>query len=245
MTVLELRGISVSYGRLSAVRDVSLKLKEGETLFITGANGAGKSTLVNAMAGALRPRAGSMLLGGEPLRLGLPERMAQSGIILVPEGRRIFARLTVADNLRVARDARRRPAVIEESSLLELFPVLVQTLNRPAGTLSGGEQQQLAIARALLAAPRVLIIDEPSLGLAPAVVTQVYEVLSELRKRCVMTLVIVEQAAEKASRHADLLAIMRHGQCVFLGRPDEVSDPERLHEIYFGSPEREVGGPHG
>jgi branched-chain amino acid transport system ATP-binding protein len=183
--LLSLEGVTAGYGPVVALRDADLRVDEGEVVALVGPNGAGKTTLLSAVVGLVRPRTGSVRFDGRDVTGSTPEACARSGLVLVPERRRIFASLTVAENLRLATVARSgragRAGDADRAMLLELFPVLAERLEKPAGFLSGGEAQQLAIARGVMAAPRVLLLDEPSLGLAPLVVDAVFQLLGAPR----------------------------------------------------------------
>jgi branched-chain amino acid transport system ATP-binding protein len=209
--LLVVRDLHVRYGHITAVRGVSFTVGEGELVGVVGANGAGKTTTVAAITGLVRPDAGSIEFDGVPL-VGRPsERIARDGISLVPEGRRIFASLTVEENLRIgatARDAAEVDEALERE--LERFPVLRRYARTTAGNLSGGEQQQLAIARALMAAPRLLVLDEPSLGLAPQMVELVFDTLEALRSEG-RTILLVEQNARQTVDIADRCLVFRQG----------------------------------
>ena len=211
--MLEARDLTVAYGAIPAVRGLDLSLPEGEVLAVLGANGAGKSTLTLALAGALAPRSGEIRLAGRDIAGVAPEDIARMGLSLVPEGRHIVAGLSVAENLSLGlaaassrAEGRRR---IDE--FYETFPVLADRRDGLATQLSGGEQQQLAIARALVSGPRLLILDEPSLGLAPVVVDRVYELLADL-KRSGLTILLIEQSAGRAKAIADHVLVMGGGE---------------------------------
>lgn len=212
--MLKVEGLGVRYGSVVAVRGVDFAVEKGEAIAIVGANGAGKSSILNALAGAVRSGvSGRVLLDGRPV-LGKPaEHILRSGMALVPEGRRILSSLTVADNISLAMSVRRDRAAAraDRDDLLQRFPVLARLSARHAGTLSGGEQQQLAIARAMLSRPRVLLLDEPSLGLAPVVVNEVFDALTSLREREI-SIVLVEQMAMRAIAFADRGFLLRHGR---------------------------------
>lgn len=233
--LLEIDRLSVNYGPIPAVRDVSLRLEEGETLAVIGPNGAGKSTITLAVAGALRPRSGRVIFDGKPLTGLLPESVARLGIALVPEGRHIFEGLTVEENLllgtTVGKNRADGPNAIR--SMFEMFPVLGERRNGMATRLSGGEQQQLAIARALLSEPRLLILDEPSLGLAPVVVERVYETLGQLKSNGV-SMLLIEQNPGRLERVADRVAILVNGELQLSGRAENVLKGEELDRAYLG-----------
>lgn len=235
--LLDVRRLSVSYGRITAVRDVSLEVHPGELVGVIGANGAGKSTLLMAIAGALRPAKGSIRLGGREIIGAAPERLVEAGIALVPERRRIFSRLTVEDNLRIGMSRRRDRAAarLELEELLTRFPALRDRFKLRAGNLSGGEQQQLAIARSLLTAPKLMLIDEPSLGLGPQLVDEVFRVLGELKQNGV-TVLLVEQHAERTIRTADRTYVLRTGRINATGTASELlADSAALSDLYLGT----------
>jgi branched-chain amino acid transport system ATP-binding protein len=224
----------VRYGQVTAVRGINLQVARKSVACIVGPNGAGKSSTLQAIAGDVRATRGVIELDGQRL-LGLaPEDIARRGLSLVPEGRHVFATLTVNENLilggrlRRARDPRRARA-----DVLELFPVLKERLNTPAGQLSGGEQQQLVIARALLTEPKILLIDEPSLGLSPKATETVMETLRRLRDSG-LTVLVVEQSLERALAIADTICVMRNGLIELSGTSADLSEHSGFHEAYFG-----------
>jgi branched-chain amino acid transport system ATP-binding protein len=236
MTVmLEIEAITVHYGRLAAVRGLSLTIGAGEIVCIAGPNGAGKSTTMLAIAGALKPSSGAIRLEGNVITGAAAEEIARAGVSLVPEGRHIFGALTVEENLLIGTHMRRdRPAIVDDlESVYRQFPFLRERRRQRAGKLSGGEQQQLAIARALMTRPRLMLIDEPALGLAPLIVDGLYQEIARLRDAGV-TLLIVEQSAERATIAADRVLIMRSGTVVLEGRSDELGDADALRRAYFG-----------
>lgn len=226
--------VQVRYNRTTAVRDVSLNVNEGEFICIVGPNGAGKTSTMMAIAGALRPASGSISLRGERIDGIGPEKVARRGISLVPEGRHVFAQLTVDENIRIGSDMRkdRHEIAGDFQRVLEYFPFMRSRLSDPAGKLSGGEQQQLVIARALMTRPKLMLIDEPSLGLAPKIVDRVYEILAQLRDEG-NTLVVVEQSTHRALEAADRVYVMRNGQVVLEGRGSDLTDSE-IEQAYFG-----------
>jgi branched-chain amino acid transport system ATP-binding protein len=232
--VLEVRNIEVRYGRTTAVRDVSFSVAPGEFVCIVGPNGAGKSTTMMTIAGALKPAAGTIRLGGETIAGLVPEQIARLGISLVPEGRHVFSQLTVEENIRIGSDMRKdRPNIAGDMErVFEHFPILRERRAMPGGKLSGGEQQQLVIARALMTRPKLMLIDEPSLGLGPKIVDRVYEILRELRDEG-NTLVVVEQSTHRALEAADRIYVMRNGRIVLEGRSADLTDRE-LERAYFG-----------
>jgi branched-chain amino acid transport system ATP-binding protein len=232
--LLEVDSLTVRYGAISAARDVSLSVDEGEVVGLIGPNGAGKTTTLAAIAGLLSPAAGAIRLGGVEVTGWAPDRMLRSGLALVPEHRRLFTDLTVVDNLRVGGVT--APAAEREERLAEvtgLFPVLAKKWTTSAGYLSGGEAQQLAIARALMSHPRVLLMDEPALGLAPALVDVVFGLIEALRGQG-RTLLVVEQNAQRLLDGADRAYVMRTGGIVAEGTGAELAERTDLFEQYVG-----------
>ena len=236
MTLLAVNNITVSYGRLTALRQASLAMKEGETLFVTGPNGAGKSTLLKAIAGVVSPRVGSIMLAGETISGRSPESIARRGFSMVPEGRHVFGSLTIEENLRLGVGMRtdRDQAENDLAQIYAIFPVLKERKDKPAGLLSGGQQQMLVIGRALMAAPRLIAIDEPSLGLAPKVIDDVYAALLKLRDTRGLTLLIVEQSATRAMITGGRMILMRSGEVALEGDARELAKSDALRNAYFG-----------
>jgi branched-chain amino acid transport system ATP-binding protein len=233
VTALALDGLSVRYGAVDAVRDVSLEVKPGEIVGLIGPNGAGKSSTLLAIMGAAPVVGGDVKLGGRSLVGRRSEDVARAGVSLVPEGRRIFAELTVEENLRLGLAARRAAANGDAlDSAFELFPVLREFRRRNAGALSGGQQQQLAIARALVAEPDVLLLDEPSLGLAPKIVDLVFDVLARIRERGLAVL-LVEQRAQRTVALADRSHVLANGRLRLELGPGDAADTERLIAAYM------------
>jgi len=232
--MLELRSLGVAYGGVAAVRNLSLGVSRGEIVGLIGPNGAGKSTTLHAIMGLIPPRDGEILLSGRSLLGRSPERVAQSGVALVPEGRRIFAELSVEENLQLGLAGRRTQAGAEDdlAAVHELFPIVKEFRRRPAGALSGGQQQQLAIARALVAAPDLLLLDEPSLGLSPTVVDVVFEALRTIRDRGV-TVLLVEQRAQRTVALADRSYVMANGELRLTLTPADAGDTEKMVAAYL------------
>jgi branched-chain amino acid transport system ATP-binding protein len=234
--MLEVADLEVRYGAIRAVRGVSFAVDRGELAALLGANGAGKSSTLKAIAGALRPAHGQILLDGAEVPYGWPERMVRLGAAMVPETRDVFPDLTVAENLRLGAFTRRRdPAGVAEdhARVVELFPVLAERAGQPAGTLSGGEQQMLVIARALMSRPRLLLLDEPSLGLAPAIIERIFAMIAEL-KRTGLTILLVEQNAAHALAIADRAYVMRLGEIAAGGPAAEIRAATDLKALYLG-----------
>jgi branched-chain amino acid transport system ATP-binding protein len=234
MSTLALDALDVRYGGVQAVRGLSFEVAPGEIVGLIGANGAGKSSTLHAIMGVAPVVGGDVRLGGVSLRNRRPEDIARSGIALVPEGRRIFAELTVDENLRLGLAARRSrgPADAVLKSVYELFPIVEEFRARNAGALSGGQQQQLAIARALVAEPDVLLLDEPSLGLAPAVVDIVFDALAAIRERGLAVL-LVEQRAQRTVAAADRSHVLSNGELRLTLGPESADDTETLVAAYF------------
>jgi branched-chain amino acid transport system ATP-binding protein len=232
--VLVLDDVHVSYGRVPAVRGISLTVERGEIVGIVGPNGAGKSTTLLTIAGVLAPAKGVIRLDGASIAGTAPEDIARMGLSLVPEGRHVFTHLTVEENVRLGTQMRCDRDEIERDfeRVLTEFPFLRSRLSTPAGKLSGGEQQQLVIARALMTRPRLMLLDEPALGLAPLVVETVYRILRALRDSGI-TLLVVEQSTHRALENADRIYVLRSGQIELTGRSAEL-DEGRVEEAYFG-----------
>ena len=231
--VLELEGLEVRYGSVPAVRGLDLAVGHGELVGLIGPNGAGKSTTLHAIMGLVGAAAGDVRLSGRSLRGRPPEAIARAGVALVPEGRRIFGELTVEENLRLGLAARRRRNGGDPLKVAyDLFPILAEFRGRPAGALSGGQQQQLAIGRALVAAPDVLLLDEPSLGLAPQMVDAVLRALTEIRDRGV-TILLVEQRAQRTVALADRTYVLANGELRMTLTPADADDTEKMIQAYL------------
>lgn len=233
--MLEVQGLSAGYGKATALFEVSLSVGDGEIVAILGPNGAGKTTLVNSIAGVLRPTGGSVSLDGTDLLSVAPHEINAQGVALVPEGRRIFAKMTVAENLDVGaytREARQH----RDSNLAwvqQILPRLAERHSQEAGTLSGGEQQMLAIGRALMSKPRLLLLDEPSLGLAPIIVQGIFEVLRDINGAGV-SILLVEQNAVEALELAGRGYVLEEGRIVGEDSSDALLKDERLRKAYLG-----------
>jgi branched-chain amino acid transport system ATP-binding protein len=228
---LEVRDLEIAYGGVPAVRGLSLSVGPGEIVGLIGPNGAGKSTTLHAIMGLVPARAGEIRLGDRSLLGRTPEAIARSGIALVPEGRRLFAELTVEENLRLGLAAR-SGADEEIADVTELFPIVQEFRNRPAGALSGGQQQQLAIARALVARPAILLLDEPSLGLAPTVVDLVFSTLQAIAERGIGVL-LVEQRAQRTVALAARTHVLANGELRLTLTPDDAADTDRMVAAYL------------
>ena len=231
--ILELDDLEVRHGSVAAVRHLDLFLLEGEIVGLIGPNGAGKSTTLHAVMGVLRPSSGEIRLKGRKLRAGRPEDVARAGIALVPEGRRIFGDFSVEENLRLGLSARRGgDGGSALDAVYELFPILADSRSRQAGALSGGQQQQLAIGRALVASPDVLLLDEPSLGLAPRIVDVVFDALAAIRERGVSVL-LVEQRAQRTVAFADRTYVLGNGELRMILTPADADDTDRMIAAYL------------
>ena len=239
--MLNIADLTVAYGRVTAVKDLSIDVNEGEFVGLVGRNGAGKTTTLSSVVGSCRPAAGTITFDGVPLDGASPDAILRRGVALVPEGRRIFARLSVAENLKIGAMARRdRGAVARDlRGLLERFPVLAANLEKSGAQLSGGEQQQLAIARALMSAPRLLLLDEPTLGLAPLMVDRVFEILEQLHRDGI-TILLVEQNAARTIEAADRTYVLRTGgQVQFHGTASQLSARGDFETAYIGMAEED------
>jgi branched-chain amino acid transport system ATP-binding protein len=233
--VLDVRNLKVKYGTVEAVSDVSLSVREGQIVALLGANGAGKSTTLHSVAGAVRPSRGDVVFEGTSLAGMRPEKIVRQGLALVPEGRWIFERMTVEENLRLGATPRRDRVQITRDleEIFGRFPVLGRYRRSNAGKLSGGEQQQLAIARALLGRPRLLMLDEPSLGLAPLVVKEIFAMLTAMQKEGI-TVLLVEQYARSALRIADYVYVLAYGAVSKEGDPSQFTDTSEIEQSYLG-----------
>ena len=233
--MLRLDKVSVSYGGVQALRGVSLEVRQGEVVALLGANGAGKTTTLRAISGVVNPAAGQILLDGKPIHQLPPEQVVRHGVAHVPEGRQIFPELTVEENLVIGSYARRdRSGVREQMESLYLrFPALKHRRRQPGSTLSGGEQQMLAIARALMAAPRLLLLDEPSMGLAPKVVQQVFQVVRRLNADGV-TVLLVEQNARMALGVAHRAYVLENGAVALSGEAADLRQNPDVQRAYMG-----------
>lgn len=233
--MLDVKQLFAGYGRLTALKGVDLSVKPGEVVFVVGPNGAGKSTLLKTIAGLMAPTSGKITFQGGPIHGRAPEQLCRAGLALIPEGRHIFKTLTVEENLAVGAMIRRKSSDrdIDLAQVLDTFPILRDRFKGIAGHLSGGEQQQLAIARAILQRPSLLMIDEPSLGLAPLVIDQVYESLRKLNASG-LTLLIVEQSTGRIMELASRIYVFRNGHVVLEGTPEKLSGSEAVEAAYFG-----------
>jgi branched-chain amino acid transport system ATP-binding protein len=234
MPLLEIADLNVYYGAIHALQGASLSVEPGEIVTLIGANGAGKSTTLRTISGLLRPRGGSILFEGEELTRLPPERIVRRGICQVPEGRRVFANLTVRENLEMGAYTRRDPGVKQDiERVLETFSRLRERITQPAGTLSGGEQQMLAIGRALMGRPRLLLLDEPSLGLAPFMVQEIFRIIREINQQGT-TLLLVEQNAHKALSVAARGYVLETGRVVLSDTGAALLQNPEVRKAYLG-----------
>jgi branched-chain amino acid transport system ATP-binding protein len=236
--VLVVEDLRVSFGPVQAVRGIDLRVEAGQIAALLGPNGAGKSSTLRALMGLVTGTTGRVTLDDAPILGAPPERIVRLGMTMVPEGRRVFADLTVDENLVASTVARRDPAAIagDRRQVFELFPILFERRQQKAGSLSGGEQQQLALARALLSAARLLLLDEPSLGLAPMVVDAIFDKIAELRRRG-LTILLVEQNVDRALEIADRGYVLSGGQIVLSGTAAELQRSAKVERAYLGMAE--------
>jgi branched-chain amino acid transport system ATP-binding protein len=233
--MLTLEGVCAGYGRVSVLRDVSLRVERGTVVALLGANGAGKSTVMKTIAGLLKPTAGVVTLDGETISGLTPPQIVRKSLSLVPEGREVFTHLTVHENLRMGSYTRsdRAGILADEERVFALFPILKQRALQKAGTLSGGEQQMLAIGRALMSRPSVLLLDEPSMGLAPLLVKEIFSIIREIHSHGT-TVVVVEQNAHMALRVADYGYVFETGKVVREGPATDLLCDESVKRAYLG-----------
>ncbi len=234
--MLKIDNIQTYYGNIQALKDVSLEVKEGEIVALIGANGAGKTTTLMTICGITPPRSGQITLDGDPIQDLSADKIVQKGIIQVPEGRRIFPDLTVLENLEMGAFLRTNKKLIQQdlNYVMELFPILEKRRNQAGGTLSGGEQQMLAISRALMARPRVLLLDEPSLGLAPLIIKQIFDIIRKINKENNTTIFLVEQNANQALKLAHRGYVMENGRITLVDSADKLLSNDDVKKAYLG-----------
>ena len=233
--MLEVRGIETYYGNIPALREISIDVPEGGVVAIIGANGAGKTTLMKTIAGVLRPRSGTVFFLGEEIT-GLPShKIVRRGVALVPEGRAILSRMTVRENLEMGAFTRRdaKKASLDMDRVMERFPVLGERAGQPGGSLSGGEQQMLTIARALMSAPKLLLLDEPTLGLAPLVVADIFSIIREINAAGT-TILLVEQNVNQALKVSGYAYVLETGKIALSGPSKELLQEPRIKASYLG-----------
>jgi len=243
--MLRLQNVNSSYGDIHVLKNISLHIQEGEIVALIGANGAGKTTLLNSISGIVAAKSGSILYNGTEVVRMSPDRIVGLGVSQVPEGRQIFSPLSVLDNLKLGAYVRSRQDDKQEvrrdlENIFDLFPRLRERQQQYAGTLSGGEQQMLAIARALMARPRVLLLDEPSMGLAPLVVNEIFRTIAHLRDARKTTIFLVEQNARAALAHADRGYVMETGKLMFEGSARDLMDNHEVQRAYLGRQKRPI-----
>lgn len=231
--ILEVKNLSVSYGGIKAVKNISFEVPQGEIVTLIGANGAGKSSTLRAIVGLVKPSSGSIVLNGKEIAGKSPDSIVSQGVTLVPEGRRVFADLTVLENLKVGAYMRKDNIEEDIKWCYDLFPRLKERHWQLSGTLSGGEQQMLAIARALMSRPKVIMMDEPSLGLAPLIVQGVFDIIREINKQGV-TILLVEQNANMALHAAHHGYVMETGNITLSGTGKELAENESVKAAYLG-----------
>ena len=241
--LLQVRNLESYYGPVMAIRGVSLDVPEGQVVAVLGANGAGKTTLLRTVSGVLDPEKGSVLLAGEAIEGSEPDSIVARGMVHVPEGREVFPLLSVADNLRMGAYTRRDAGVAADLEMvLDYFPILKERLSQMAGTLSGGEQQMLAIGRGLMARPRIMLLDEPSLGLSPRLVGEIFAIVRRLNTEQGVTMLLVEQNARQALEIADLGYVMEVGRVVLDGPAGRLRRSADIRDFYLGGPQHTQRG---
>ena len=232
--LLEVKDIQVYYGAIHAIKGVSFEVNEGEIVTLIGANGAGKTTTLDTIAGLLRSRGGDIVFQGESIAHKAPHLIVKDGLALVPEGRRVFAQMTVEENLEMGAFTRANSTVAPGlEKVYELFPRLKERRRQVAGTLSGGEQQMLAMGRALMSAPKLMMLDEPSMGLAPILVEQVFDIIQSLHKAGT-TILLIEQNAQMALSIADRAYVLENGKVSLSGTGEELAQSEQVQKAYLG-----------
>lgn len=233
--ILEVNGINVFYGNIQALKSVSLEVNEGEIVTLIGANGAGKSTLLKTLSGLLKPKQGTIEYLGNSIVGKAAQSIVKAGISQVPEGRRVFANMTVEENLELGAYLRNDRAEIakDKERIFRIFPILLERRKQLSGTLSGGEQQMLAMGRAIMARPKLLLLDEPSMGLAPIMVKTIFNTIEEIRKEGT-TILLVEQNAHMALSIADRAYVIETGRVVLSGTANELKETEQVKAAYLG-----------
>jgi branched-chain amino acid transport system ATP-binding protein len=234
--MLKVDNIKTYYGNIQALKGISLEIEEGEIVALIGANGAGKTTTLMSLCGIVPPRSGQILFQGQPINGLSGDQIVKMGIVQVPEGRRIFPNMTVTENLEMGAYLRSNKLLIKQdmNMVMELFPILAQRRSQLGGTLSGGEQQMLAISRALMARPRLLLLDEPSLGLAPIIIHQIFEIISRINHDNNTTIFLVEQNANQALKLAHRGYVMENGRITLTDTAARLLDNEQVKKAYLG-----------
>ena len=243
--MLKVSNLSISYKKINAVRDISFEIHEGEIVSLIGSNGAGKTSTMRAISGLIKARSGSILFNGKEVLGMSPTQIVSAGIVHVPEGRQVFSKLSVGENLQLGGYLTKDRKILKDRMdyVFDMFPILKERIHQKAGSLSGGEQQMLAIGRGLVTGAKLLLLDEPSLGLAPIVVEQVFEVIQALQKNG-MTILLVEQNAWDAMAISGRTYIMESGSIVMDGPSEEVAENEEVKRIYLGGKETWVSSLH-
>ena len=232
--LLEVKDLHVGYGEIKAIRGINFNINQGEIVTIIGSNGAGKSTTLNSLAGLIKPASGTVLFNGEDVTKLESYELVKKGISLSPEGRQIFPRMSVIENLELGGYFRTRAELEKgKNNVFELFPILKERSWQAGGTLSGGEQQMLAIGRALMASPKILILDEPSLGLAPIIVKEIFKMIRRIRDEGI-TVLLVEQNAKMALSISDRGYVLETGKIRLEGKSEELLNNEEVHKLYLG-----------
>ena len=231
--IIEIESLDVHFGGIHAVNNVSLEIKEGEIVTLIGANGAGKSTILRCIAGLIKPQGGTIRFGKEVITGLSPDKIVSKGLTLVPEGRHVFPNLTVLENLKIGAYLRKDNFHKDIDYVYSLFPRLKERHWQAGGTLSGGEQQMLAVARALMSRPKLIMMDEPSLGLAPLIVKGIFDIIKEINKQGV-TILLIEQNANMALRTADIGYVMETGNITMKGSGQELLADEKVRAAYLG-----------
>lgn len=231
--ILEIKDLFVHFGGIKAVEDVSFSVEQGKIVTLIGANGAGKSTILRSVSGVVKPQSGEILFNGENIVGLTPDKIVSKGITLVPEGRRVFPNLTVLENLKIGAYLRKDSLTDDIEYVYSLFPRLKERSWQLAGTLSGGEQQMLAVGRALMSRPKLIMMDEPSLGLAPLVVKDIFNIIGEINKNGI-TVLLIEQNANMALKAADIGYVIETGKITLMGTGDELLNNESVKEAYLG-----------
>ena len=232
--MLKVDNIDVSYGSIRALEGVSVEIKDKEIVSVIGANGAGKSTLMKTIVGICKPKKGSIYYNDELISGEETHKIIRRGIVLVPEGRRIFPQLTVLENLEVGSFVRKKYTSQDIEEVYSYFPRLKERVNQEAGTLSGGEQQMLAVGRAIMAKPKLLMLDEPSMGLAPVIVDEVFDVIQKFNKQAGIPILLVEQNAYMAMKISRTCYVMENGCIVKSGMSEEIANSPEVKEAYLG-----------
>jgi branched-chain amino acid transport system ATP-binding protein len=233
--MLKIENLSVSYGMIEAIKGISFEVNDGEIVTLIGSNGAGKTTTLHAISGLLKPKTGKIMLDGKDLTKIPAHKIVGMGLAQVPEGRRVFAQQTVQENLMLGAYSRNDKDGIaaDMETMYELFPRLKERMKQPAGTLSGGEQQMLAMARALMAKPKILLMDEPSMGLSPLLVKEIFRIIKDINKKGT-TVLLVEQNAKMALAIADRAYVLETGKITLEGTGSELSASEQVRKAYLG-----------